>query len=115
MNQIQRPFKYLPNGKNKMTNGKIYWIKDGQHHREDGPAVIYPFGTLYWFYEGKRHRFDGPSYIPGKLEKDTQKWYIMDNRINVSEYKKWLEQNGIDIENLSEEDKTLIIMRWAIK
>lgn len=37
------------------------WVirnRDGQLHREDGPAVIYPNGTQHWFHDGWLHRED---------------------------------------------------------
>jgi len=34
----------------------IVWFKNGQRHREDGPALEYTYGTKRWFLNGKRYR-----------------------------------------------------------
>jgi hypothetical protein len=47
--------------------------KNGQLHREDGPAVIYDNGFKEWYLNGKRHREDGPAII---WENGTKKWYL---------------------------------------
>jgi len=38
------------------------WFLNGELHREDGPAVIYPTDRE-WFLHGKRHRIGGPAVI----------------------------------------------------
>ena len=38
-----------------------FWYKNGKHHRDDGPAVIYNSGTKYWYKNGKKHRENGPA------------------------------------------------------
>jgi hypothetical protein len=56
--------------------GKL-WFSNGDLHREDGPAAIFPDGRKDWFLNGKRHRIDGPAVIEpnGKTE-----WYVSDKR-----------------------------------
>ena len=51
-----------------------YEIRDrnGQLHRDNGPAVIYPDGTQLWYRNGKRHRDDGPSAV---YPDGTQYWH----------------------------------------
>ena len=46
-----------------MKNGFfIAYYKEGEFHREDGPAVIYNDGTTFdWHLHGKLHRLDGPA------------------------------------------------------
>lgn len=39
------------------------WYHNGQFHRTDGPAIIYPSGSQEWWLYGKRHRTDGPAII----------------------------------------------------
>ena len=34
-------------------NGTKRWYKEGNLHREDGPAIEYSFGTKEWWLEGK--------------------------------------------------------------
>jgi len=56
----------------KYTNGIQEWYKNGQRHREDGPAIINPNGTQYWYLNGKLHRDDGPAII---YPNGDQSWY----------------------------------------
>jgi hypothetical protein len=37
------------------------WYKEGNLHREDGPAREYSDGSKTWYKEGKHHRMDGPA------------------------------------------------------
>ena len=41
--------------------GNKYWYRDGEQHRDDGPAVEYADGRKEWFHKNKRHREDGPA------------------------------------------------------
>ena len=37
--------------------GTLHYLKNGKHHREDGPAVIYPNNILCdYFFEGKKYK-----------------------------------------------------------
>lgn len=56
-----------------LTNtGVQEWREDGELHRLDGPAVIYPDGGESWYRKGYFHRLDGPAvtYTNGEL-----RWY----------------------------------------
>lgn len=89
---------------------KIFYDKDGTIHREDGPAVIYGCGTKDWFIHGKRHRSDGPAVVwhNGK----SGLWYI--NGYNITNLvREWAKEINIDLNNLSEDDKTIIVMKWS--
>jgi len=65
------------------------WYKNGQRHRENGPAYIshsspvwsmddrlrfdmYPPGSQLWYYRGKIHRLDGPAVVDGA----NVYWYV---------------------------------------
>jgi len=56
-------------------NGDKVWYLNGEHHREDGPAVEWANGHKVWCLNGKRHREDGPAieYASGDKE-----WYLND-------------------------------------
>jgi len=41
----------------------IIYKKNGEYHREDGPAVENIEGKVEYWIEGKRHRINGPSAI----------------------------------------------------
>ena len=53
----------IPDGHWIDRHGDQVWIKDGEYHRADGPAVISSRGTMRWFQHGFRHRSDGPAVI----------------------------------------------------
>src|SRR5438105_15551798 len=42
-------------------SGRKAWYRDGQLHRDDGPAVEDPSGYKEWYRDGQRHRDDGPA------------------------------------------------------
>ena len=46
----------------EFSDGTKRWYKDGDLHREDGPAVI-KAGKYEYYRYGKRHRLDGPAHI----------------------------------------------------
>jgi len=39
----------------------IGWFKNGEHHRENGPAIEYAYGSKVWYVNGELHRTDGPA------------------------------------------------------
>jgi hypothetical protein len=43
------------------TSGTKEWYKDGGLHREDGPAVVAPSGEQFWYQNNIRHRIGGPA------------------------------------------------------
>jgi hypothetical protein len=44
----------------KLNNGLIkYYDKNGEFHREDGPAVLYSNGDKQWYRHGKLTNRDG--------------------------------------------------------
>jgi len=56
----------------KYTSGEQYWYKDGQYHREDGPAIIYPDGNQYWMLNDKHYSKEGYYRKLYKLGKITE-------------------------------------------
>jgi hypothetical protein len=59
-------------------SGNKYWYLNGDHYREDGPAIEWVDGGKEWLLNNKWHRENGPAieYIDG-----TKEWYINDKRI----------------------------------
>ena len=86
------------------VDGGEYWYKNGERHREDGPAVIYHTGHEEWFKNGQYHREDGPAIIYTNGRKE---WYQNGKRhrlggpavIHVNDKKMWYE-NGVFIKEL---------------
>ena len=78
--------------------GSKCWYINGQTHREDGPAIIYPDGTKYWCLNGDFHREDGPA-----VEKadGSKRWYLNDKYYSREDYYKELyKRNLIDKKQL---------------
>lgn len=62
MSRISRLFDSVRNIiKESDDAGNAYFKRDGELHREDGPAVELADGTRMWFQNGERHRVDGPA------------------------------------------------------
>ena len=67
-------------------DGAKRWYKEGNLHREDGPAVENSHGTKKWYKEGKLHRADGPACEWADEDRD---WYLEGNfykQINPNDY-----------------------------
>ena len=62
----------LSDGSQLLSDGSQQWRYNGELHREDGPAVIWPDGTQVWWQNNKIHRVDGPAVIEAN---GTQFWY----------------------------------------
>ena len=89
--------------------GTKRWFINGIRHREDGPAVEFLDGENHWYFNGKVHRLNGPAL---ELFNGIKIWYI--NGFHVTdEITQWAKDNDIDLDNLAEEDKTLIKIVWG--
>ena len=55
--------------------------EEGQHHREDGPAVVWDDGDEEWWQYGKLHRLDGPAMISKSV--GYKYWYMDGKRHRV--------------------------------
>jgi hypothetical protein len=53
--------------------GTEHWYINGELHREDGPAVIFPDGRGFWYLNGKLHREDGPAIT---FSTGTEYWFL---------------------------------------
>jgi hypothetical protein len=61
----QWSYEELPDGGYKVSvpNEIKYYNKDGQLHRLDGPAIVWPRQDIeQWYKDGQRHRVGGPAY-----------------------------------------------------
>lgn len=70
---------YETDGKQITEYGVQIWLKNGVHHRKDGPAIIRSGGEPFeakeeWFLKGQRHRVDGPAVI---YPDGTEEWFFM--------------------------------------
>lgn len=89
-------------------------------HSETGPAkyMIGTYNGYYYLFQiyclfNKLHRYDGPAKLEKAVDHTEEKWYIHGKRIDSVKYKSWLTDQGMDIDNLSDEDKLLINMKWG--
>lgn len=76
-------------------------------HNDSGAAVIHCSGYSFMKH-GLLHRYDGPA----QYSKYSSTWHIHDTRISEAQYRIWLKDMGMDIDNLSDNDKILIDMKW---
>ena len=70
MNNIKKSIHHY-NEKNKFDgegelvieylNGDKEWFKNGERHRENGPAIEWKNGDKFWYKNNKLHREDGPA------------------------------------------------------
>ena len=81
-------------------NGTTHWYLNGEHHREDGPAVELANGNKYWYLNDKRHREDGPAMEYATGDKF---WYLNDKchredgpAIELSNGDKFWYRNGVE-------------------
>ncbi len=68
-------------------NRTKYWYKEGNLHREDGPAIDYLDKEKHWYKEGKRHREDGPAV---ELICGTKRWYLEDKNQEMVSLRKYI-------------------------
>jgi len=61
-------------------NRAIYYYKNGQIHRDDGPAFANSHGDKVWYQNGKKHRDSGPAVDSAA---GTKHWYQHDKRHRV--------------------------------
>ena len=57
----------------KWEDGLEEWYLDGERHRIDGPALVFPNGTKHWYLYGKPHREDGPAAM---FNSGVVKWFL---------------------------------------
>ena len=84
-------------------DGDIFYIKDHDYHREDGPAAIEYGIVKEWYINGNRHREDGPAveWNDGRVE-----WWLNGTRFH--EINDWLERV-----TMPEEDKTMFKLEYG--
>ena len=88
---------------------QVWKNENGELHREDGPAIIFPDGIQHWFINGNFHREDGPAVI---YPDGRQYWYINGYDI-TNKIKTWAKDRDINLDNLTEMDKMIISLEWG--
>jgi|JI9StandDraft_2_1071091.scaffolds.fasta_scaffold1084177_1 hypothetical protein len=76
-------------------DGEKRWYKDGERHREDGPAIEYLNGTKYWYKNGNLHREDGPAV---EWSNEYKEWWF-----NGKNYKNKIPSNSIILDEYKDQ------------
>jgi hypothetical protein len=101
-----------------------WYDKDGELHRDDGPASIHVSGVIMWCQHGKYHRTDGPAIIYAD-EHGSVEWWLDDNHCSIEGWRdhvtvdwflnnveytfdEWLEQSDI-----SGEEKVMLKLKYG--
>ena len=89
-----------------------WFDEENRLHRIGGPTIEYDEGGGEYRVRGKLHRLDGPAIVCGDEDRNLNEWYIngysVDYQIDL-----WAKVMNIDLNNLSEEDKILIAVKWS--
>lgn len=104
----------MKNGEYK-EEGNTYWFKNGDLHREDGPAVVWKNGTKEWYANGKLHRENGPAiewtagsmewFFIGKLHRidgpaiifasGAKQWYLNGQQLTELQFNQWIDMREL--------------------
>lgn len=73
-------------------DGSQCWYDDfGDHHRDDGPAVITPENGELYYHHGILHRLDGPAmmiYYP-QIDACDHRYFIHGKEYSKKEFEFW--------------------------
>ena len=61
-----------------------YWYKNGEWHREDGPALEFADGSKAWCKNGEWHREDGPAV---ERADGSTVWYLNGKELTEQEHR----------------------------
>lgn len=82
--------------------------ENGEHHREDGPAVI-NHGRVHWYRHGKLHCICGPA-VRGRQSSQNE-WWVNGRRLSTKIIRPWLKKNKIDLTD--EGGQLAFFMMWG--
>lgn len=88
--------------------GEQRYITNDGYHNEAGPAEISIDGDVGYYIDGMMHRYEGPAMC----FHDVSYYFIRGTHVKKEQYLPWLEEMGMDIDNLTPEDKLLIDLKW---
>lgn len=108
MDNKGKPIFHYKNGPAiTFDDGTKIWAQNGLLHRVDGPVIQNDFFDVpnLWCLNGMVHRINGPA--------NGTRWFLFGEDINgATRLKKWAKENGINLFNMSEEDKVFFYMKW---
>ena len=91
-------------GRHEDEDGDVFWMRRGNYHRLDGPAVTWLDGEQWWMVNGKKHRIDGPA-----IEwYSSDRWWWFLNGVNYS-FANWLSVNT----EISAEHKVMLKLKYG--
>ena len=70
---------------------RIYYNGAGQLHRENGPAVEYPYGFPVWYQNGRLHRENGPAV---EWADGSKEWWLNGEELTEEEFNRAVKQNA---------------------
>ena len=85
------------------AQGNKFWTRDGDYHREDGPAAEWADGDKYWWLNDRIHRVDGPAI---ESENGNKEWWLHGSHYTFDE---WLDQNH----ELTDEEKVMMKLQYG--
>jgi hypothetical protein len=71
-------------------NGTKHWLKKGNFHRKDGPAIEHTNGKKEWWNEGNLHRINGPAI---EYSDGSKSWWVDNVWYTVAELKDLIEDS----------------------
>jgi len=74
-------------------NGTKEWYQNGLRHREGGPAIERADGVKAWYQNGLRHREDGPAR---ELPDGRKRWWINGEPITEEEHGNWVRKKKLE-------------------
>lgn len=99
--------------KEKLSVTKTRDPKTKALHNLNGPAIVYKSGRKEYWVNGLKHRLDGPAIVDKTTTgKNWNLWYI-NGKLATPQIHFWADEVGIDLNNLSDEDITMIHLRWG--
>jgi hypothetical protein len=63
-----------------INGNRYYHNKNGDMHREDGPAFESKDGWQVWYINGRKHREDGPAVVHSS---GVMEWWLNDVNIDA--------------------------------
>jgi hypothetical protein len=67
------------------VDGSKHWIIYGEYHRENGPAIECPDGSKFWYLNNILHREDGPAL---ELYNGYKEWWLNGKEYTEKDYYK---------------------------
>lgn len=100
LNEMAKPPVFM---KHTARMGYVEYRRNDAFHRKNGPARQWPSGAEAWHQYGTFHRENGPAIT----DKNGNCLWFLDGKVYT--FDEWLKKNEI----LSDEDKTLLKLKWG--